>query len=115
VALGHCLFFFSSRRRHTRFSRDWSSDVCSSDLPGVEDIAGQSAWGITVQLYSLRRPGDGGLGDTLALEALARSAAAHGADALGKIGRASCRERVWISVVGVSVKKKTSIQSTRNG
>src|SRR6266511_4261103 len=28
-----CLFFFfASRRRHTRFSRDWSSDVCSSDL-----------------------------------------------------------------------------------
>src|SRR5690606_41308308 len=27
-----CFFFFSSRRRHTRFSRDWSSDVCSSDL-----------------------------------------------------------------------------------
>src|SRR5690606_39450669 len=26
-------FFFSSRRRHTIFSRDWSSDVCSSDLP----------------------------------------------------------------------------------
>src|SRR5690606_39452922 len=26
--------FFSSRRRHTRFSRDWSSDVCSSDLAG---------------------------------------------------------------------------------
>src|SRR5690606_39565805 len=26
------IFFFSSRRRHTRFSRDWSSDVCSSDL-----------------------------------------------------------------------------------
>src|SRR5690606_39592973 len=26
------MFFFSSRRRHTRFSRDWSSDVCSSDL-----------------------------------------------------------------------------------
>src|SRR5690606_40593111 len=25
---------FSSRRRHTRFSRDWSSDVCSSDLQG---------------------------------------------------------------------------------
>src|SRR5690606_40629087 len=32
-------FFFSSRRRHTRFSRDWSSDVCSSDLghPWVAD------------------------------------------------------------------------------
>src|SRR5438445_13075767 len=27
----HC-FFFSSRRRHTRYWRDWSSDVCSSDL-----------------------------------------------------------------------------------
>src|SRR2546429_8757796 len=27
-----CVFFFSSRRRHTRCSRDWSSDVCSSDL-----------------------------------------------------------------------------------
>src|SRR2546429_9904893 len=41
------LFFFSSRRRHTRCSRDWSSDVCSSDLlvrrveslPGVESTA----------------------------------------------------------------------------
>src|SRR5690606_40033836 len=28
----YVVFFFSSRRRHTRFSRDWSSDVCSSDL-----------------------------------------------------------------------------------
>src|SRR6266403_4651901 len=29
-----CFFFFSSRRRHTRSLRDWSSDVCSSDLRG---------------------------------------------------------------------------------
>src|SRR2546430_5084828 len=29
-------FFFSSRRRHTRFDCDWSSDVCSSDLPVFE-------------------------------------------------------------------------------
>src|SRR6266567_8782579 len=29
----HARFFFSSRRRHTRFDCDWSSDVCSSDLP----------------------------------------------------------------------------------
>src|SRR5947209_14610532 len=29
--LQYC-FFFSSRRRHTRYWRDWSSDVCSSDL-----------------------------------------------------------------------------------
>src|SRR5258706_5195979 len=28
----HALFFFSSRRRHTRLVSDWSSDVCSSDL-----------------------------------------------------------------------------------
>src|SRR5206468_6123284 len=30
-----CFFFFSSRRRHTRSDRDWSSDVCSSDLSGL--------------------------------------------------------------------------------
>src|SRR5215813_14375890 len=30
-------FFFSSRRRHTRCGRDWSSDVCSSDLDGQGD------------------------------------------------------------------------------
>src|SRR5256885_14287858 len=44
-----CIFFFSSRRRHTRLQGDWSSDVCSSDLwllikhrdgfAPVEDIA----------------------------------------------------------------------------
>src|SRR5215475_9159393 len=33
-------FFFSSRRRHTRFSRDWSSDVCSSDLPRDGTVLG---------------------------------------------------------------------------
>src|SRR6267154_5646727 len=30
-------FFFSSRRRHTRWTGDWSSDVCSSDLLGIVD------------------------------------------------------------------------------
>src|SRR5690606_41199391 len=34
IQVEHFYFFFSSRRRHTRFSRDWSSDVCSSDLGG---------------------------------------------------------------------------------
>src|SRR3712207_7380416 len=35
------VFFFSSRRRHTRYWRDWSSDVCSSDLadPRVSRVA----------------------------------------------------------------------------
>ncbi|WP_285421276.1 4-alpha-glucanotransferase [Pseudomonas sp. efr-133-TYG-23] len=40
------------------------------------------AWGISAQLYSLRRLNDGGFGDTLALEHLARAAAERGADAL---------------------------------
>ncbi len=57
--------------------------VAPHACPSVEDIAGPNAWGLTVQLYGLRRPGDGGLGDTLALEAIVRNAAAHGADALG--------------------------------
>src|SRR5215208_3857535 len=32
-----CFFFFSSRRRHTRWPRDWSSDVCSSDLDAASE------------------------------------------------------------------------------
>src|SRR5438105_5728309 len=32
LLLSSFVFFFSSRRRHTRSTRDWSSDVCSSDL-----------------------------------------------------------------------------------
>src|SRR6266849_10153637 len=70
-------FFFSSRRRHTRSTRDWSSDVCSSDLIGrAEDRAHRSG--------GERRSRLGG----------------------DEIGRASCRERVYISVVAVSLKKK---------
>src|SRR2546429_6250136 len=39
-------FFFSSRRRHTRCSRDWSSDVCSSDLDAhaVHTTATSESW-----------------------------------------------------------------------
>lgn len=51
----------------------------------VADAAGEPTpriWGLSAQLYSLRRPGDGGFGDTRALEILARSAAERGADAL---------------------------------
>src|SRR5256886_7744840 len=41
VLLNICVFFFfSSRRRHTRFDCDWSSDVCSSDLEREEDMLG---------------------------------------------------------------------------
>src|SRR5467141_2295131 len=35
-------FFFSSRRRHTRFKCDWSSDVCSSDLAGEPRFGGDN-------------------------------------------------------------------------
>src|SRR5690606_40117200 len=38
------VFFFSSRRRHTRFSRDWSSDVCSSDLENGRCCGGAGAY-----------------------------------------------------------------------
>src|SRR5690625_7654830 len=49
------LCFFSRRRRHTSWPRDWSSDVCSSDLPGhdmyyLNVMAGpeaERAWNIT--------------------------------------------------------------------
>src|SRR5690606_40044467 len=45
ILLFDCLvfFFFSSRRRHTRFSRDWSSDVCSSDLAGAGRVLSESS------------------------------------------------------------------------
>src|SRR5688572_32416880 len=36
------MFFFSSRRRHTRFDCDWSSDVCSSDLAIARDMEGKT-------------------------------------------------------------------------
>src|SRR5690606_40951936 len=50
-------FFFSSRRRHTRFSRDWSSDVCSSDLAG--NIT-QATRALTVKAAPKPDPGNGG-------------------------------------------------------
>src|SRR3712207_9305185 len=36
------IFFFSSRRRHTRYWRDWSSDVCSSDLNSTQIEGGET-------------------------------------------------------------------------
>src|SRR3712207_5489230 len=44
-----CMFFFSSRRRHTRYWRDWSSDVCSSDLGDERRLAGQLAGRLVVR------------------------------------------------------------------
>ncbi|MCF5361766.1 4-alpha-glucanotransferase [Pseudomonas syringae] len=47
------------------------------------DTSKPHGWGLTAQLYSLRREGDGGFGDTEALEKVLRSAGERGADALG--------------------------------
>src|SRR5437868_12085852 len=38
IFLSFFFFFFSSRRRHTRSKRDWSSDVCSSDLSAADPL-----------------------------------------------------------------------------
>src|SRR5439155_5302984 len=73
-------YFFSSRRRHTRWPRDWSSDVCSSDL-------------------SSRRQARAHRGE-LALvvaEAALQNEASPRERRQRQIGRASCRERVWRS------------------
>src|SRR5258707_7539417 len=43
VLLHFLCFFFSSRRRHTRYWRDWSSDVCSSDLAFIGSVGRTSA------------------------------------------------------------------------
>src|SRR3712207_9448663 len=84
--------FFSSRRRHTRYWRVWSSDVCSSDLRlgrerGLDHGAGRRA-----ALPEPRLPrGQGG---------------GRKHDPGAQIGRAAWRERVEISVVAGSLKKK---------
>src|SRR2546430_5072946 len=63
LKVGHgVFFFFSSRRRHTRFDCDWSSDVCSSDLPTgkrgtAETIGWQRYQWLQPQLRLPRRSG----------------------------------------------------------
>src|SRR3989475_9599313 len=63
------IFFFSSRRRHTRFDCDWSSDVCSSDLygpaPSLADVARIRAKGLGVYAENDARI-DGALPDVAA-------------------------------------------------
>src|SRR5205809_2602278 len=81
-------FFFSSRRRHTRCSRDWSSDVCSSDLR-APPFPGPPL------RYLRGGPGKGGAlwGNPPSLRLSPRSFLA------AEIGRASCRERALFSEV----------------
>src|SRR5207249_6256058 len=49
-------FFFSSRRRHTRSKRDWSSDVCSSDLAAGANELGRRAVAGNLWLTPSERP-----------------------------------------------------------
>src|SRR5690606_40585243 len=93
-----CMSFLSSTRRHTSFSRDWSSDVCSSDLTRPGTTGSQQTSG-----HLARRQTSPALG--LALSVLAEAAvlgswrfvcSLFGAlllVLLAEIGRASCRER----------------------
>jgi 4-alpha-glucanotransferase len=57
--------------------------VAPGQCISVNDLApGARVWGLAAQLYGLRHAGDGGIGDTAALTALAQSAARHGTDAV---------------------------------
>src|SRR5258707_8948284 len=89
-------FFFSSRRRHTRYWRDWSSDVCSSDLlnlsrevqlPGPLDAVGDFSGNLRREPAVL----EGELGSGSSVN---RGAGWPGELVREEIGRASCRERV---------------------
>src|SRR5690606_40363882 len=108
------VFFFSSRRRHTRFSRDWSSDVCSSDLSlayiELRNAVDRILAGV-IDVYThllvicLRRRYFVGLGFVILLMA----GGAAGAFGLLQIGRASCRERVLISSGAGSLKGNSKV------
>src|SRR3989475_7658623 len=105
VSASGVLFFFSSRRRHTRFDCDWSSDVCSSDLMAGEDdrllvIVGPcSIHDPAAAIEYARRlaPIREQYKDTLEIVMrvyFEKPRTTVGWKGLIKIGRASCRERV---------------------
>src|SRR5437899_9250238 len=95
------LFFFSSRRRHTRCLSDWSSDVCSSDLEIIDVFLHRP-------FLPFNRFDESKL-SAAAVEVMTRAMDAEigiAAKKIRKIGRASCRERVEISVGTGALKKK---------
>src|SRR5256885_7966299 len=87
-------FFFSSRRRHTRLQGDWSSDVCSSDLPhrGALLVQEMVIYGVSFDMVG-KQPIV--LLKTVDSNKFLPIWIGHPeAAAILKIGRASCRERV---------------------
>src|SRR5687768_18613035 len=90
-------FFFSSRRRHTRCSRDWSSDVCSSDLHVLAKHYSRARWRPS-RCSSPPRPAKRTQAVTSFSECLKVIFLPM------QIGRASCRERVLILEDELSLK-----------
>src|SRR2546429_2804434 len=88
------LFFFSSKRRHTRCSRDWSSDVCSSDL-GVAANRARHALVVAAKIDVIRRLRRRRTKNRRQVSFVRRQRRLNGIESrAAKIGRASCRERV---------------------
>src|SRR5258707_3419457 len=92
-----CVLFFSSRRRHTRYWRDWSSDVCSSDLIAVassEQSAGVGEINKAILQLETVTQQNAALVEQAAASSLTFQEQADRMRDLVEIGRASCRERV---------------------
>src|SRR5690606_39553090 len=102
-----CLFFFfSSRRRHTRFSRDWSSDVCSSDLYMTSPLHAILRHSVDVWQSDPVNLGFQQVGYVSVGEANQQSDYERIVESQNEIGRASCRERVKIQVVDGTYRKR---------
>src|SRR5690606_39526082 len=87
------LFFFSSRRRHTRFSRDWSSDVCSSDLE-AGDVAPQIPERLSGKTVAVVGSGPAGLAAAQQLTRAGHTVAVYErADRIGGLLRYRSEER----------------------
>src|SRR5256885_10013917 len=104
------VFFFSSRRRHTRLQGDWSSDVCSSDLEFQTYKPTEYSTVLSAAMQAGKGPDIVHLRAYGALQPFARPEfLVPLEDKVPEIGRASCRGRVEISVGGGSLKKKKDI------
>src|SRR5690348_18493627 len=102
------MFFFSSRRRHTRWTGDWSSDVCSSDLLDGTVTHGEGSLtvnGKAIKVIAERDPGNLPWKD-LKVDLVLECSGLFTARDKAEIGRASCRERVESGVGGWCVNEK---------